>query len=729
MKSIVYLWVAAAVWGVLLSGIPHPAVAEDLAVDWVTATPDQGQAGDAVTLKGRIVNFGPGHNYALQYQWYLSADEEITTDDMALGSVGTLYNILYAGSGTTVTLAVTVPAFPDPISPSYFGLMIYYPLFPPFDDDPNNNTGSAAFTFTTDPPHGFYDTVGDNYLDAVHLSAVVTGGNLKVAVTFSRPPASTISLLMGIDLDQDPSTTGPNTTLAGTEAMVSLVYEKLTAESVVNLVNDDGSYTLADALLAGNTLTYFIPPALLGNDPAMDLFWAIDHAVGPTADFDRAPDVGAFSTDTEAVGVRRPGDATIQAVVADQSPDPGEADFPDIQQLEARVVGDQLQLTLTYAHSVDVTNLPLGSDGLFVWIDMDIDRRLATGFANSGQTPPTMGIDHQLRLQIDALAGIIPELWKDVDGDGEPEVSPMGLPFNDMFMGLADNRIILRIPLSYLGNTDGSGAMAVTSLNTREILTGVIDRLPDSGTWDLKTDAPLPKQTCRAPSREVDDPADDSLGAFGYDNDELVHASICLGDQALLFAIDYEKYLLSNDGATLIFLDTDRSSATGWPITNLAGDTTIGAEYVLRSYWDYIDLKQTTHLNRTLAPETVQTAYQFATPTQANRLYLTLPLESIGFPTGPVDILIKSASWGDGGGILLPNDDLPNSGVITLATIPDVLAGDLDFDGDVDGRDLAILVNNPALIGLDDFALDFGRLEARITNLLQYDHKPAGDPK
>ena len=207
-------------------------------------------------------------------------------------------------------------------------------------------------------------------------------------------------------------------------------------------------------------------------------------------------------------------------------------------------MGDQLHLSLTYSHSVDVMHLPSGNDGLFVWVDLDSDRRLATGFANTGQTPPAMGVDHQLRLQIDALAGIVPELLKDANGDGEPENSPMGLPFNDMFMRLSGNRIFLRIPLSYLGYGDGSGALAVSSLNTREILTGVVDRLPDSGAWDLKNNAPLAKQVCTAASREIDDPADDSVGAFGMDNDELVHASICLGNQAILFAIDYKSYLL-----------------------------------------------------------------------------------------------------------------------------------------------------------------------------------------
>ncbi len=713
-------FVQVLIWVSLLAFLPCRVLAADLAVDWVTVAPTEGEAGDAVTLQAKIVNNGPDTAYSIQVQWYLSADELISTDDMAVGSVMTLNEYLYAGDSTIVTDPITVPAFADPMAPSYFGLMIYYPLFPPYDDDPDNNTGSAAFTFIGDPPHSFYDTVGDNYLDAVHLSATVSNGNLAVAITFSEPPASTISLLMGIDLDQDSVTTGLNTTMPGTEAMLSLVYENLTAESVVSMENETGSHTLAGAVLNGNTLTYSVPLSLLNNDSAMDLFWAIDHAVGPTADFDRAPDVGAYSTDSEAVVVRLPGDATIQVSVADPSPDPGGADFPDIQQLDARVVGDQLHLALTYAHSVDVMHLPASSDGLFVWVDMDSDGRLATGFANTGQTPPTMGIDHQLRLQIDDLAGIVSELLKDTDGNGEPEVFPMGLPFNDMFMRLDNNRILLRIPLAYMGNTDGSGAMAVTSLNTREILTGIIDRLPDSGAWDLKNDALLPDQACLAASREVNDPDDDSLyGAGGWDNDELVHAAICLGDQALLFAIDYDSYLLSNDGATLIHLDTDRNPDTGLAVTNLAGGTTIGADYVLRSYWDYDELKQTTRLHRAVPPESVTTVHQLATPTQANRLYLALPLESIGLPVGPVDILVRTASWaGPGSSILLPNDDLPDAGVVTLMTIPGGYPGDLDADGDVDGIDLVMFVNNPAQMVLGDFVMDFGKAELSGNSLL-----------
>jgi hypothetical protein len=68
------LWTTLACFA-CLTGFPYPASAEDLAVEWVTATPSQGQAGDSVTLQGRIANYGPGMALAVQYRWYLSTDE------------------------------------------------------------------------------------------------------------------------------------------------------------------------------------------------------------------------------------------------------------------------------------------------------------------------------------------------------------------------------------------------------------------------------------------------------------------------------------------------------------------------------------------------------------------------------------------------------------------------------------------------------------------------------
>lgn len=262
----------------------------------------------------------------------------------------------------------------------------------------------------------------------------------------------------------------------------------------------------------------------------------------------------------------------------------------------------------------------------------------------------------------------------------------MGLPLNDLFMRLSGDQVICRVPLGYLGFHDGSGAMAVSNLNTRDILTGVIDNVPDSGAWDLKTNLLLPGQTCLSTPLHLDDPPDDSIGAFGLDNDELVGLDICVGKEAFLFIIDYKSYVLTNDGATLIYLDTDRNPATGWEITNIAGNTQIGADYVFRTYWNYDDLRQITKVCKCLPPEQVEVKNQLTTITLANRIYVTLPFECIGNPAGQVNMLVQTASWG-GGPILLPNDDLPNHGVITMSAA--ILSGDFDQDGDVDGVDLA----------------------------------------
>lgn len=275
---------------------------------------------------------------------------------------------------------------------------------------------------------------------------------------------------------------------------------------------------------------------------------------------------------------------------------------------------------------------------------------------------------------------------RDEDGDGEAEVIIMGLPLNDLFMRLSGDQVICRVPLGYLGFHDGSGAMAVSNLNTRDILTGVIDNVPDSGAWDLKTNLLLPGQTCLSTPLHLDDPPDDSIGAFGLDNDELVGLDICVGKEAFLFIIDYKSYVLTNDGATLIYLDTDRNPATGWEITNIAGNTQIGADYVFRTYWNYDDLRQITKVCKCLPPEQVEVKNQLTTITLANRIYVTLPFECIGNPAGQVNMLVQTASWG-GGPILLPNDDLPNHGVITMSAA--ILSGDFDQDGDVDGVDLA----------------------------------------
>ena len=693
-----------AITGLLLF-FSAEASAQDLYVKWVTVTPNSGAAGDAVTVQARIGNNGPGMAIGVELQWYVSEDSVITAADFALGGYEALYDIIYAGTEITITRNFTMPPFNDPAAPSYIGLVL-----DPFEflSDPNraNNTGAAAFTYTGNPPNSFFDPSGDNLIiDIVHVKAVAAGGNLNVAITFREPPTSIFSGLMAIDLDQDPATGAANLTIPGAEAVVDILYQEYAP--ALTLKTAAGQTALSTLALSGNTLTYSIPLSLLGNDTAMDLFWALDSTAGASADFDRAPDVGAFATDTNQVVVRRPGDATIQVDIQDPTTGGSEPEFPNVSRLQAEVIGDQLQIVLTYTHSVeDLQGYPSG-DGLFVYVDVDADRRLCTGFKNTELRPPTFGIDHELRLQIDALAGIVPELLRDADGDGEPEVKPMGLPVNDMFMRLSGNQIICRIPLSYLEFSDGGGAIAVNNFNSRQLPSNVSDRIPDTGAWDLKTNQALPGQGCLSVPVHVDDPNNDSVGGYGLDNDELTALDACLGNDALLLTITYKSYALSNDGATLIFLDTDRNSATGEVYVNMAGDTQIGVDYYLLTYWDPDLLKQITTLTRTEPAGQTDLKNQLTTVTLANRLYVTLPLDCIDNPAGGVNLMLQTAAWS--GAMLIPYDDLPNHGVVTLPSR--LCRGDFNHDGDVDGADLAAYIANPGTLAPADFAAEFGRVD------------------
>ncbi len=666
----VYLFATSMAW------------AQDLYVNQVIATPAEGVAGDTVNLQARIGNNGPGMALAIQVQWFLSKDQQVTVTDMALDNIETLPDYLYEGQEMVISKQITLPPFMDADPPSYIGLIVD-PSQLLLDDYRANNSASTAFTFTGTPPHGFFDPVGDNYLDITHVSAQTNGTNLEVTITFSEPP-TTLSGIMAIDLDQNPLTHLKGLSLVGAEALLSFTYSTI-GEQSMSLLTGSGTTDLHTMHLDGNQLIYSVPLSLVGYDTDMDLYWAIDHSYGPTTDFDRAPDVGVFATDSSQVLVRHPGDTTISLDVLDPVSGPDEPDFPNVKRMQARVRGDQLEIVLTYDQPVDdLASYPVG-DGLFVWIDMDADHRLCTGFVNTEGRPPALGIDYELRLQVDPLAGDVKELLKDEDGDGAPETIPMGLPFNDFFARLSGEKLICRIPLGALGFISGDVALVASNLNTRDIISGTIDRVPDSGAWDLGTGARLLPQTCQTTPLHVGDPADDSIGAFGLDNDELVGIDTCVGDSALLFTLYYKSFKLSNDGATLIYMDTDQDPATGQAVTNMAGDSVIGADYTFRTYWNVDDMKQVTKIYRA-DPPLVNVKNQLTTITLSDRLYVTIPLECIGNPVGQVDFIVQTASWG-GGPILIANDDLPNHGVITIPIV--FLPADMDRDGDMDGYDLA----------------------------------------
>ena len=118
-------------------------------------------------------------------------------------------------------------------------------------------------------------------------------------------------------------------------------------------------------------------------------------------------------------------------------------------------------------------------------------------------------------------------------------------------------------------------------------------------------------------------------------------------------------------------------------------------------------LKQITTLTRTGPAGQTDIKNQLTTVTLANRLYVTLPLDCIGNPAGGVNLMLQTAAWS--GAILIPYDDLPNHGVVTLPSR--LCRGDFNHDGDVDGADLAAYIANPGTLAPADFAAEFGRVD------------------
>lgn len=528
----------------------------------------------------------------------------------------------------------------------------------PSSPPPQSGTESSSSPPPASGSNTFQDPMGDSPLvDIISVQAQVTNVDLEVSVTFNTPPESFTGIMI-IDLDQDPTTGIADLGVPGAEAVAGINYDEIINLTQLSIRTSAQDYsTLDTASVFGNTLAYSIPLSSFGdNINAMDLSWALAESWG--ADFDRVPDVGMFATDSGQVVTRLPGNPQVQVDISDTSND---ETFPNMNRLQAEVIGDQLQLILTYTHPVEVDQLQEGMD---VYVYLDTDKSLCTGFDKTGQLPSTLGVDDELRLMLDPLLSVVPELWHNEDGFGYAK--EMGVPLNDMFMRLTGNQIVFRIPLSYLGFSDGRGAVSV--MNTNEDFT-TIDRLPDTGAWDLETNQALPGQQCKNTLIEIVDPSGDSFyGVGGDDNDDLVGVQACLGVEAILLTIAYESFQFSNDGATLVYIDTDRNPATGEPVLNIAGETQIGAEYWLVTCWDPWEFKQFTML-RAYDGESFETENmpQLTVATNDNRIYITIPLDCIGNPSKGVNLVVQTASWATPYTLLWSNDELPS--IISLPLI------------------------------------------------------------
>ena len=84
----------------------------------------------------------------------------------------------------------------------------------------------------------------------------------------------------------------------------------------------------------------------------MDLFWAFNDRWGYESD--RTPDYGVWATDLNQILVRQSPNHDISVDVEEPYDENSDPPFPNIERLKVETSGDQMEIVITYVHSVEL---------------------------------------------------------------------------------------------------------------------------------------------------------------------------------------------------------------------------------------------------------------------------------------------------------------------------------------------------------------------------------------
>ena len=457
------------------------------------------------------------------------------------------------------------------------------------------NVGAADVTFQ--------DTVGDIAFpqnDITGLQVEVINNTFKVTIIYAEDLDLTDmnfgSVFIDADLDPD---TGIK---MGADCIIWYAFTGVYSGGSINLNGD-----LFDIGQEGTTLetgtnhiSFSLPLSLWGGNDLVRLFAASSWIFGHEG-YDRVPNIGFLDTETGLTVIPRPGNEQVHMIHHDPV---GDATFPDLSDIEMKIKDGNLLLWLTFTHSIERAALKEIQDILVIEINMDLDKRLWSGFSNNHEQPPTFGIDRSISLMLSDVfskpQGSL--LMRKPDDPSTPlddldnylvGIGPLGSQENDTRFtvgqnhqfGTSSNQIFLSIPLSYLGYDDGDMFIMVSTFLQTTTSAGHADSLPDSGALNSSVGLPPerlnhPVASCTSPvSTGLDDP-DDSLG-FGFQGDEIVSSRTCpLNDGGLMITVDLESLAFDDLAYVNIFVDSDGNGATGIPVQNGTAET-IGADFYL----------------------------------------------------------------------------------------------------------------------------------------------------
>jgi len=524
------------------------------------------------------------------------------------------------------------------------------------------------------------DPLGDNdgQADVVELAANSwqDGQGARIRLRYAQPVQPPLVGYIFIDVDRNPATSVPSVSpLPGIDAVVK--YQLTTAGGQlfirVDIMTQSGTETVLPPKttkvrfrIDGDLLVITLSRDFFGGISVFDFFVATDKGDVGDSEFDRIPDAGVidYSTGITQVKVTRPGDNTINATLTDPVQD---TVFPDLSALLVKVVDDRLQMVVSYNHSVTSNQaFPFGSriEGR---IYLDTDRRLATGFANGGESPPSLGADYAVQFTLQPrrpFEASLLSFHSRVPNRSAPNELKLGLAFfNDCIAKPSGNQVLFDLPLSLLGDSTGNVFVRVDSVARPA---NTLDAVPDDGSFAVAARRVRPPFACATSIVEVPDPTDSPQG---NKNDELLNARACLslnndlnGD-LLLLQIDYASLQpVLGSATTKIYLDVDQNPATGMAVSN--ANATIGADYILSYSINLSPLRPdpviSVQLLRVGSQPQVYNQLTSFTFGPMGFTTISVPLTLLGPDDGNMDMLVETSS----GTSRL--DVMPNNGVIRV---------------------------------------------------------------
>ncbi|MDK2939678.1 MAG: hypothetical protein PWQ51_1843 [Methanolobus sp.] len=413
------------------------------------------------------------------------------------------------------------------------------------------------------------DTVGDfDSQDISSLDVSSDGNNLYITITCTDSVTDySFYGAVFVDTDQNVLTGYADN---GADYVYQFGYMSIIySEPMVTTTLNDNTLYSDSIYVQGNQIFITLPLSALGNDDGnMNVVVVLHDQMVKALDFDRAPDQGVFNTASNRVETT--GTNVAGGTVTDKT---GDSSSADIREMSASVTNGVLNIEVTYNQNIEPSGYSYGED-VTGWISIDSDQKLATGFTNTEQAPPTFGVDYRIEYAIGTLSGTdasikMPKKGSEMTnlGYSDTKNSPIGVPYNDASFKVSGNKVFLGIPLTMLGNDDGNMYITADSFSLQGSLGGVMDSVPDNGQGALNTADGLMKHLLAygADKKTLNDAAGDSTG-FGYDGDDIVSADIGFTDNIMLITVAYTSLSLDDGAITTVYFDTNQDNTPDYLI-------------------------------------------------------------------------------------------------------------------------------------------------------------------